>query len=301
MAGTFYRLGSVVSTYSTGVLVSNEGETVVEYWSVDRSGNREATRTASFRIDMTPPVSNSAWLPVNEQTARITVNASDTLSGVAALSWSIDGVKQADVVGPAAAGQFTTKLSVSVPGTHTVTYALVDLAGNHEAEKTVGPFHVRGDTSIELESESVTRKNTVLPINALVAGKLLSDDAGIGGKPVILEYSASSKFTKPESLSATTEHNGSFNFKVSLSSRTYYRVRFAADEDYGSSLSTAVWYKPRAVLTMRVALSAASRRRARKESECTSSGRPKPVASAKDTSGRPSLQRGATPHTRSAS
>jgi hypothetical protein len=93
-----------------------------------------------LRIDKTRPTSLSNAVPVYDGTATVTMTATDTLSGVAFVVYSVDGVL----------GDFTTPLTpyggslpltstvdVSTPGWHTLSWFSIDRAGNHEFRHTV--------------------------------------------------------------------------------------------------------------------------------------------------------------------
>ena len=100
----------------------------------DPWGNGSVSRTGSFTIDSTPPVSTasvdataggSGWLT---SPASITLNATDSLSGVRAISWRLDGGTAVTYAPPAV---------VSANGTHTFEYRAVDRAGIREAWRSL--------------------------------------------------------------------------------------------------------------------------------------------------------------------
>lgn len=92
VANTYYKLGgSATTTYTGTVSVSAENTTVVSYWSVDKGGNKEATKTANIQIDTTKPSitgttttqPNAAdWFKTN---VTVHFTATDSGSGVAAV------------------------------------------------------------------------------------------------------------------------------------------------------------------------------------------------------------------------
>lgn len=136
VASTSYRfLPGTAATYSRPVTISAEGTTSIEYWSVDRAGNREATASASVRIDKTPPKLSDDALSTYVGSATIHISAEDTASGLGSIRSRLDG------------GTWTSATSVTAGvGSHTLEYAAVDRAGNDSGVRrltfTVAPEHV---------------------------------------------------------------------------------------------------------------------------------------------------------------
>ncbi|TLM76531.1 MAG: hypothetical protein FDZ70_06490, partial [Actinobacteria bacterium] len=131
---TRYRLASggttgAVTTYTAPVNVSAEGTNTLEYWSVDVAGNREVTRTATLRLDLSAPISTASvpatWQPSTPVT--VTMSATDATSGVYALYYALDG-------GPVTT--YTAPFQVSAEGATRIEHFAVDVAGNREATKT---------------------------------------------------------------------------------------------------------------------------------------------------------------------
>jgi YVTN family beta-propeller protein len=144
---------------------SAEGVTTVSFFATDASGNSEAPRTATIRIDETPPATaatpqagtpTAGIPPAALNVTSITVNgaelgpitcfdtpglvlglaSTDALSGVARLSWSLAGAQAGagGVAGPNAT------VPVSAAGTTTLAFSATDLAGNAEASRSVEIF-----------------------------------------------------------------------------------------------------------------------------------------------------------------
>jgi photosystem II stability/assembly factor-like uncharacterized protein/putative cell wall-binding protein len=141
VAGTWCRLtppGSVSA--ATQGTVTDEGTTTIEYWSVDAAGNAEATKTATVRIDKTPPTTSSDATASYHGTATVRFTVTDTLSGPDTTRYVLDG-------GAVATG---TLVSVAATGTHTLDFAGVDVAGNvdatHSVSFVVGAAQPPGDT-----------------------------------------------------------------------------------------------------------------------------------------------------------
>ncbi len=165
-AATRYRVDSGgVSIYAAPVVLSREGTVALSYWSEDRSGRVEGTRTLTARIDKTAPVTNASAVN-SSNTGTVTLSATDAHSGVSKTRFSLNG-------GPVIVG---TLVNTDVQGSHTLLYWSEDVAGNVEATKTlsftVGSAGVtfveiagasRYDTSIAISRSSFpTRSATVV-------------------------------------------------------------------------------------------------------------------------------------------
>lgn len=113
----------------------DEGSWSVAARAVDNVGNVGAQAALSFRVDATPPSSTLALgTPVTSLFGRevatpatpIELSSEDSGSGVARLTYSIDGGPETEYAGAFRLG----------PGEHTVSYGAYDRAGNEEARKT---------------------------------------------------------------------------------------------------------------------------------------------------------------------
>jgi putative cell wall-binding protein len=129
VAETRYRLGPGPEQVYAGevVTVSEEGTTVVSYWSTDRTGNVEDVHRARIGIDRTPPVTTFDAPASHAGSLRVTLSASDALSGVARTSCSLDGGAWTDAAA----------LDVDTNGMHTLRFRSADAAGNVEDTRTV--------------------------------------------------------------------------------------------------------------------------------------------------------------------
>ncbi|MEW1724857.1 family 16 glycoside hydrolase [Streptomyces sp. NPDC093109] len=130
-----YALGSAGAwqPYTAPVMVHELGAHTVRYRATDRAGNMAAERSVSFTVvappvkDTTPPVTgavvtgdknaNGAYLT----SARVTLTATDTESGVDRIEYSLDA-------GPYLA--YTAPVIVDRVGYHTLAYRATDKAGN---------------------------------------------------------------------------------------------------------------------------------------------------------------------------
>ncbi|MFG3122095.1 OmpL47-type beta-barrel domain-containing protein [Streptomyces sp. NPDC048201] len=137
-----YALGAdgAWQPYTAPVMVHAVGSHTVRYRATDRAGNAAAEKSVAFKVvappaeDTTAPEtsatiggtrnSNGAYVT----SAKVTVNASDSGSGVARVEYSLDG-------GPYLA--YSAPVVVDRLGFHTVAYRATDEAGNTAAAKSV--------------------------------------------------------------------------------------------------------------------------------------------------------------------
>ncbi|MEI7743652.1 MAG: FlgD immunoglobulin-like domain containing protein [Chloroflexota bacterium] len=116
-------------TGSTGTGIADGAYTWTLRGAKDAWGNAGFTRTGTFTVDATAPVSTgstatttggSGWAvaPVT-----LTVTARDTTSGVGSIAWRVDG---------AAARTYAGAVAIATNGTHLVEYRAVDKAGIRE-------------------------------------------------------------------------------------------------------------------------------------------------------------------------
>ncbi len=140
-ADTTYEIDGSATQSGTSVLIpapadhSNDGVHTITYRSTDAVGNTEATKSATVRIDTTPPVTTDDVVPdapTHSGSLTVTLTATDSASGVKATYYQVDS-------GPWQTG---TQVTVATPGTHTVSYYSEDNAGNLEAPETSADFTI---------------------------------------------------------------------------------------------------------------------------------------------------------------
>ncbi|MEH7495524.1 OmpL47-type beta-barrel domain-containing protein, partial [Neobacillus niacini] len=146
VAKTFYSVNGSEFVEGTSFTVSETGVKEVSFYSVDKAGNVEETKTVKVKIDKNAPETTSN---VSEQwyqgETKVELTSTDDLSGVAKTFYSVNGSELKE----------GTSFVVSKEGVNTVTFYSVDNVGNVETAKTV---EVKVDktaptVSIPLESE----------------------------------------------------------------------------------------------------------------------------------------------------
>jgi len=107
--------------------VFTEGISTVNYAAKDNADNFEPSKTFTVKIDKSNPISRHT-LTAGAQETSFTLNASDAVSGVSNIFYSIDG---------ATAQIYSAPFTVSNTGGHSVSYYAKDFAGNEETPRTV--------------------------------------------------------------------------------------------------------------------------------------------------------------------
>ena len=136
LRATYYRLDGGKKTRWTGPIpIATSGDHQLAYWSVDRAGNVESTRTLEVKVDVSAPITRAALAgPVGEvgfyrDDVTVGLDATDGQSGVAATEIAVDGAPIAPYSGPVVVGG---------DGAHQVSFRSTDRTGRREAIRTVG-------------------------------------------------------------------------------------------------------------------------------------------------------------------
>ena len=126
---TWYKINATWFVYSSSFEVSEEGITIITYYSVDNATNQETNNTVAVRIDNTPPVTNATLdgtLGVQDWyrgTVTATLRANDTLSGVDTILYRVDDGDWEN---------YESGVAVGSNGEHTLFYYAVDNVSNEE-------------------------------------------------------------------------------------------------------------------------------------------------------------------------
>lgn len=127
--GTEYSInGGAAAAYVAPIIIQNEGTNTIGFFSTDAAGNVETAKSVQVKLDKTAPVavlteSGQAVADVTDaDTLKFELNSTDTFSGVAQQTLTLDG-------GVISSGQSIAAGSLTL-GEHTVQYSVVDAAGN---------------------------------------------------------------------------------------------------------------------------------------------------------------------------
>jgi hypothetical protein len=214
---------SPCTAYSGPFTMSAQGQNYVYYFTEDNAGNFSSEPYIWVSIDTTKPVTtatlNGTLNGSNYQnSAQVTLTASDNLSGVASTLYQVDGGSWITY-----SGAFT----VSKNGLNTVRYYSTDNAGNVESPKTVS-FGITDTTTTGLTSslnpagsgKVVKFTATVTPVSGTVTGSVtFKDGATVLGTTVVSGGKAIFSTSKLAggSHSITASYLGSTYFVASAS------------------------------------------------------------------------------------
>jgi Big-like domain-containing protein len=135
--GTEYRVNDGPWTASDSFSLVDEGKYLLEYRSVDRLGNVEASRSFTAIVDKTPPLSEIAiGFPKREaggvtyinSSTKLVPKAADNLSGVAKVEYWIAGKGD---------GRDSAPFNILTKGKYRIDYQGIDKAGNREPVKSI--------------------------------------------------------------------------------------------------------------------------------------------------------------------
>lgn len=126
--------------------------------------------TAALGIDTQRPSSGSNVVPVYDATATVILHAADALSGPEYLVYNLDKASEWATPTPSlgATSSFDVTLTVTTAGKHTLSYFIVDNAGNHSSShgkafviNAIGYKPVLGRPTATVRKHKVTYKGSV--------------------------------------------------------------------------------------------------------------------------------------------
>jgi hypothetical protein len=246
VASTHYRVDGAAWKTGTSVAVSGDGAHSLEFYSVDAVGNPEDVKSAQVKVDDTAPTvavavpADGAYY-VQGSGAACAWTGSDTLSGVASETATIDGV-------PVAKGDRVDLLDF---GPHAFSLTVTDVAGNQRIVTTTYTIPLPHSTLFVLSTPTSTiTYGKSRTIRATL--KDLDSDTAIGGKVVQVEWSYDQATWTPlnsVTLALWQTATGEYTFTVSPKRRTYYRFVFAGDGSHRESTSDPMLVKVRPSLS----------------------------------------------------
>ncbi len=235
VASTTYTLdGGAATSYTAPFTISGDGPHHLIYSSVDKAGNAETAQTLDLKIDSIAPTTTATpdraangngWYnaPVT-----VTLNGTDTLSGVATTAYSLDG---------APAAPYSAPFTVSGDGTHTISYSSVDKAGNVEDAKTLT---VKIDTTAP-KITAVATPSSVWPPNhkpVNVSVAVSTSDSGAGIANVVLVSATASD--DPTDIQGFVVGTASTSGTVLANKDEVYTLTYKATDNAGNSATAVV-------------------------------------------------------------
>ncbi|MEV4146101.1 copper-binding protein [Amycolatopsis sp. NPDC049691] len=206
-----YQLdGGAWTPYSAPVAVTGAGAHMVHFRATDAAGNTSPEGMTSFTVvkrDTTPPAVSASVAGTQDADgnyvgkAVVTVTASDTGSGVAAVEYKVDG---------GAWTAYSAPVQVASAGAHTVGYRARDVAGNASAEGSVAFTVVTGgDTTAPVVSMQVTGNqdgNWDFVGQATVTLSAVDPESGVASIEYEVDSGGWTRYTAPVVLTALGEH-----------------------------------------------------------------------------------------------
>lgn len=205
---------TTITGASTSFNVFVEGVSSIAYSAKDNTNNVEDSKTFSVRIDKSLPISRHS-LSSSGSEVSVTLTATDVVSGVSEIVYSVDG---------AASQNYSAPFVVSNSGGHIVSYFARDLAGNEETPRTV-----------YINPASVAK--SVLISEFRSRGQLGADDEFIelyNNSDVSVDIGGWSLSVKHGSVT-TPIALATINSGVVLSARGHYLLRKAGASNYSLS------------------------------------------------------------------
>ncbi len=204
---TYYRIdaGSWVE-YSNGITISDEGVHTIEFYSVDKAGNKESAHKISVKIDKTAPTttvnSDYNWGTWTNQDIIFSFTADDALSGVKVTEWRIgNGDWQTYTGGDITFGN---------EGEYTLQFHSADNAGNIETIQTREIKIDKTNPNITFNPDSMDWTNNAIDVN-ISAADALSGIKEIGYKVIAAGDSCGTDgytVVNGDSVTVTISQNG---------------------------------------------------------------------------------------------
>ena len=212
IAATYYALDNAACApinlgaclvYISPLNITTQANHVIYFFSKDRAGNFSGKNSVAVKIDETAPHTSASLggtksLTIFITPVLVTLNRTDNLSGIATTVYQIDG---------GAVHNYTGSFTVSLAGSHKVTFHSTDKAGNVEVTGLVS-FAIKAATTTTLVSSlnpslhthAVTFTATVLPkatFTGVAAGTVtFKDGAVVLGTGTINATTHKAQFTK---------------------------------------------------------------------------------------------------------
>lgn len=199
--------GGAEQAYEKEFAIEAEGKHTITYYGVDKMANKEDPKSFSVTVDNTAPeVSVSPKFPIFEVNGKLFISkqysfniaATDTLSGVKGISYTINGKDYTD---------YATAFSIYIDGDITFSASALDNVGNKSTK-----FRVKvGDTIVEKDSLQLFADN-VAPSLTIAADKQLTPINGknMASKDFKYAVTAEDKDSGVKSILVRADGRGDF-------------------------------------------------------------------------------------------
>jgi len=247
IAATEYSIdgGANWLPYAKSFSISNEGITTVQYRSTDNAGNAETAKNITVQIDKTAPTTSASIDPNIPNGANgwytkdVTINlsATDNISGVAAVEYSINGAGWLP---------YTNGFSITAEGVTNIRYRSTDRAGNVEAIKTLTVQIDKSAPTITLTANpSRLWAPNGKPVTVQISGKASDAVSGLASVSYVVtdEYGASLNIPTRTLSGTSLNWTDSIDLEASrrgddLDGRIYHVVATITDAAGNTSTAT---------------------------------------------------------------
>jgi hypothetical protein len=125
---TYFRINDqAFLSYSSPVVISDNGETLFTWYASDTAGNSQEHQQRSIRIDGQAPIIGHD-LEIGDGFALLYLNADDDVNGTEKIEYRIDGES---------VEEYGEAMYFSMPGDYRVSYWAYDGAGNRSADQSL--------------------------------------------------------------------------------------------------------------------------------------------------------------------
>jgi len=183
VSAIYYSLDSSSwATYSSPLSVSTDGVHILQYYAVDNIGNGEATRSVTFNIDRSAPVTSAAVSGY-----AVTLSASDSTSGVTATYYRI---------GTGAWASYSTTFTAGISGSqYQVQYYSINNAGLTEETRTTIVGNLDATPPVTSTSLSGTVGNNGWYRSSVTIALSSSDAGGSGVSTIYYRWQGAASWT----------------------------------------------------------------------------------------------------------
>jgi len=205
--------------YTEPVIITGEGTHVVRAIAVGEDGLFSTLKETTVKIDATKPT-----VTATGSKGLLTLTASDALSGVGTVEYSVDGTTWAKYTAP-----------VAIAGApKTVSYRAADVAGNVSASASVAVEAAPANATAPAVTKQPVAKTTVK------SGKKVTLTATASGTPTpVVQWQVSTNSGKSwKNIAGATKTSYSFTAKASLTGNKYRATFTNAAGSTVSSVST---------------------------------------------------------------
>ena len=134
---TYYRINNGNwKEYENEIVLTNEGEYILEYYSIDDAGNKEKVKNITIKIDKTKPSTSHTIEPSSPNgkngwyisNVTISLSANDAISGINKILYRINNGSW---------NEYSQQIKITEGGEYVIEYYSIDNAGNEESVKKI--------------------------------------------------------------------------------------------------------------------------------------------------------------------